>query len=148
MILTFVPDILSEHVKILGICLGMQLLAISSEEDGFNYGLGLIEKKVEKFSFSEVTGMKIPHVGFNSVFSTSNNILYRKILDRSDFYFVHSYRISTSNKEDEFSYFNYGNDFVASYEKNNVFGTQFHPEKSQSNGLILLKNFVELSSNC
>ena len=143
-----IKESLKKGGKILGICLGMQLLSTSSSEDGFNLGLGLIDNEVKKFSIKEVDGMKIPHVGFNSVFSTNKNMLYEKISEKSDFYFVHSYRIKTSTISKNYSYFNYGEDFVASYQKDNIFGTQFHPEKSQNNGLRLLKNFVELRNNC
>ncbi len=132
--------------KILGICLGMQLLGKSSTEEEFTLGLGLVDNEVLKFEDNEVSNFKIPHVGFNSVKYDKKSKLFNKIKQNSDFYFVHSYRmtklVSTNNVK--YSYFNYGNNFVASFENENIFGTQFHPEKSQSNGLILLQNFLDI----
>ena len=143
-----IKESLKKGSKILGICLGMQLLASSSEEDGFCQGLELINNEVKKFNSKEVLGLKIPHIGFNSVNSHPKEKLYQGIINKSDFYFVHSYRISLDNKTNKdniiYSSFNYGSDFVASFQTNNIYGTQFHPEKSQSNGLLLLKNFVEI----
>tara|TARA_Y100000590_G_scaffold399539_1_gene482904 strand:+ start:2297 stop:2923 length:627 start_codon:yes stop_codon:yes gene_type:complete len=143
-----IKESLKKGSKILGICLGMQLLASSSEEDGFSQGLRLINNEVKKFNSGEVLGLKIPHIGFNSVNSHPKEKLYKGIIDKSDFYFVHSYRISLDNEKIDdsiiYSSFNYGGDFVASFQKNKIYGTQFHPEKSQSTGLLLLKNFVEL----
>ena len=132
--------------KILGICLGMQLLGKSSTEEEFTLGLGLVDNEVLKFEDNEVSNFKIPHVGFNSVKYDQKSKLFNKIKQNSDFYFVHSYRMKklVSKNNEKYSYFNYGNDFVASFEKENIFGTQFHPEKSQSNGLILLQNFLDI----
>ena len=130
--------------KILGICLGMQLLGKSSTEEELTYGLGLVNNEVLKFRKEEITNFKIPHVGFNSVKYDKKCKLFNNIKQNSDFYFVHSYRMKKleTNANEIYSYFNYGDDFIASFEKQNIFGTQFHPEKSQSNGLKLLKNFL------
>jgi glutamine amidotransferase len=126
---------------ILGICLGMQLLGMSGTEDGFTQGLGLFDGVVEKFNDLS-NNIKIPHIGFNEVKKPLNSILYKNINDLSDFYFVHSY-IMVSAIEKGIAYSCHGEKFIASFENNNIFGTQFHPEKSQSNGLLLLKNFIE-----
>ena len=128
-----------EHnIPILGICLGMQLLGVSSTEDRFSNGLNLFEGEVTKFTDQSV---KIPHVGFNNVYYPDNSTLYKGIKMNSDFYFVHSYKMKT-NKIKGVGYTSNGENFVASFEQGNIFGTQFHPEKSQTNGLLLLKNFI------
>ena len=128
-----------EHnTPILGICLGMQLLGISSTEDRFSNGLNLFEGEVTKFTDQSV---KTPHVGFNNVYYPDNSTLYKGIKMNSDFYFVHSYKMKT-NKIKGIGYASNGENFVASFEQGNIFGTQFHPEKSQTNGLLLLKNFI------
>ncbi len=141
-----INECLRKGSKILGICLGMQLLTESSNEDGFSFGLGLIKNKVEKFNTNEVKGMKIPHIGFNSITYQKNDLLFKNLKRNPDFYFVHSYRIDLNKFSDDkvfYSEFNYGNNFVSSFASKNICGTQFHPEKSQTNGLILLKNFIE-----
>ena len=127
--------------SILGICLGMQLIGSSSTENGFTKGLGLIPNKVRMFD--KKYKIKIPHVGFNTVQIPRKNILFKDIPDKSDFYFVHSYYMINDNLENGCSATTkYGVDFVAAFEKENIFGTQFHPEKSQTNGLTLLRNFL------
>jgi imidazole glycerol-phosphate synthase subunit HisH len=131
------------NIPVLGICLGMQLLGKSSTEDGFTEGLGIFNGLVTKFNFDDPS-IKVPHVGFNSVINPSNSALYKNISENSDFYFVHSYKMSSS-ETDGIGYCNYVENFVASFEQHKVFGTQFHPEKSQTNGLRLLKNFIDLS---
>jgi len=133
--------VLNRNIPILGICLGMQLLGKSSTEDGFTEGLNIFDGIVEKFTFQN-NEFKVPHVGFNNVSYPENSILYSNLNNNSDFYFVHSYRMTT-NRTKGVAYCNYGESFVASYEENNVFGTQFHPEKSQTNGLVLLENFIK-----
>lgn len=132
---------LAKHQKpLLGICLGMQLLAKSSTESGFSEGLGVVDGIVEQF---EVNDLKVPHVGFNQVIADSSSRLFRGISEAADFYFTHSFRLIADSKVNP-AHCNYGEDFVAGYEFGNVAGVQFHPELSQANGLRLLKNFVEL----
>ena len=128
--------------KILGICLGYQLLTNSSNEDGFTEGLGLINTRVEKFNTKELKGNKIPHIGFNSVFKSPRSKLFDNLPNSSDFYFVHSYKIPLDNLKGDISICNNGCDFAAAFEKDNIYGVQFHPEKSQKNGLKLLSNFL------
>lgn len=126
---------------ILGICLGMQLMGQSSTEGGETKGLGLFNGIVDKFPEGK---MRVPHVGFNDVSIPDDSILYRGFDSSADFYFVHSFRMESEETE-RIGYCDYeGCRFVASYEKDNIFGTQFHPEKSQKNGLKLLENFLNI----
>jgi len=124
---------------ILGICLGMQLMTDSSSEDLFTNGLGFIKGSVSNFRESN---LKIPHMGFNQVNINNNSKLYKGLNNLSDFYFVHSFRMN-SNVNINQSMCNYNGEFIASYEKDNIAGVQFHPELSQTNGLKLLNNFIK-----
>ena len=128
--------------KILGICLGMQLLGTSSTEDGETAGLGLILSSIDRFTEQTASRYKVPHIGFNSVTVGQGSILMSGLQDMPDFYFVHSYRMSPVGLNGCVSICEYGDLFAAAYEQGNIFATQFHPEKSQTNGLILLKNFL------
>ncbi len=132
----------TKGTKILGICLGMQLMGARSFEDGDTAGLGLIPVEVDKFSAQEVGKNKIPHVGFDMVESYSDSVLFKGLKSASDFYFVHSYRMLPNGLSGKSATCNYGVEFLAAYEQGNIFATQFHPEKSQTNGLILLRNFL------
>ena len=132
--------VLIKKKPLLGICLGMQLLGTSSTEDGNNKGLGYINGYVVKFDNSIV---KVPHVGFNQVNVNSKLNLYHGFNDEpTDFYFTHSFRMK-SDVDINQCYCNYQDDFVASFEIDNIAGAQFHPELSQTNGLKLLKNFID-----
>ncbi len=133
----------SGGVKILGICLGMQLLGSHGTEDGEIDGLGLINNKVNKFTEKELGRNKIPHIGFNSVSLSDKKGLFQNLSDNPDFYFVHSYRLLPEELAGRTAICSYGIDFLAAFEVDNICGTQFHPEKSQTNGLILLKNFLQ-----
>lgn len=127
----------------LGICVGMQLLFEKSYEFGTHKGLGLIKGEVVRFPDEIVKdGMKIPHMGWNSVKKIKHDGIFSEIKDDSFFYFVHSYYASIN--EDTALVCNYGVDFSAAVVKENVIGVQFHPEKSQKNGLAFLKKFGEL----
>ena len=130
-------------VNILGICLGMQLLGSEGTEDGDVEGLGLIQNRVDKFTESELGKNKVPHIGFNSVILSEKEGFFRNLPDNPDFYFVHSYRLLPEDISGRTAICSYGVDFLAAFESGNVYGTQFHPEKSQTNGLILLKNFLD-----
>ncbi len=135
---------LKKKIPILGICLGMQLMAEESDEYGITKGLGWIRGNLRKFP-AEKLNIKVPHVGFNTVyFKKENSLLYKGLGEKADYYFVHSYRISCDQCDKISGWSRYGEKFVASIEQDNIFGTQFHPEKSQSNGLKLLKNFADL----
>jgi len=126
--------------KILGICLGMQLLMDSSDEGQGAAGLGLVEGSVERFSSKR--DLPVPHIGFNSVRAPAESILFGGLGAETDFYFVHSYRAVAAGAEALVATSHYGEGFVAAIEYGNVYGTQFHPEKSQTNGLRLLANFL------
>jgi len=129
--------------RILGICLGMQLLGSHSTEDGDAVGLELIPNRVELFSQEELKDNKLPHVGYNSVRLSESEGLFREIPEDAFFYFNHSYRMLADNLTGRRATCTYGIEFLAAFERDNICGTQFHPEKSQSNGLLLLKNFLE-----
>ena len=139
-----VNAVTTKDSKILGICLGMQLLGSHSNEGGETDGLGLLPDKVEKFSEKELRGRKIPHVGFNSIHIQKKEGLFKDLPDQADFYFTHSYRIILNGIEENYATCKYGVEFLAAYQIGNICGAQFHPEKSQTNGLIMLKNFIEL----
>ncbi|MBM0637729.1 imidazole glycerol phosphate synthase subunit HisH [Campylobacter sp. VicNov18] len=134
-------QILIQKKPILGICLGMQLFLEKGYEGGFCEGLGLIEGEVVKFQ--EDLGLKIPHMGWNELEILKQEPLYKNIENKSDFYFVHSFYVKC---KDEFvsAKADYGHKFVASLQKDNIFATQFHPEKSQNLGLKILENFARL----
>ena len=128
--------------KILGICLGMQLLGSHGSEDGITEGLGLMPNSVDKFTAEEVGTNKIPHIGFNLVRSKPDARLFHGLPEAADFYFVHSYRMLPNGLSGKTATCIYGIEFLAAYEQDNIYATQFHPEKSQTNGLLLLKNFL------
>jgi glutamine amidotransferase len=131
-------QVLNEKKPILGICLGMQLLFQSSNEEMLVDGLAFIKGIVRKFNINE----KVPHVGFNQVSICKDSILYNQLNDKSDFYFTHSFRAQSEFDINQ-SICNYGEDFIASFEVDNIFGVQYHPELSQTNGLKLLDNFIK-----
>jgi glutamine amidotransferase len=139
-------NLLTEEVKIkkkpfLGICLGMQLIMEHGNEPYECKGLGWIEGEVKKF---ELLDLNIPHMGWNNIQILNNK--YYNNLENTDFYFIHSYHVKTTNVQDIAATVNYGFDVVASVQKDNIFATQFHPEKSQAAGLLLLKTFFELNA--
>lgn len=129
--------------KILGICLGMQLLANSSNENGYTKGLGLINTEVDRFDVDNILPLKVPHIGFNRVTNSGQGKLFKYIKSSADFYFVHSYRMLAEVQIGYCSTCKYGEDFLAAYETDNIFAVQFHPEKSQTNGLTLLNNYIK-----
>lgn len=134
---------MEEKKPMLGICLGMQIMCNSSEE-GVESGLSIIDASVNKFSFPKEYNLKVPHMGWNNVeiIKPSSPIL-KGLENDSRFYFVHSYFISCNDPSDELTKTNYGNSFVSSFERDNVVGVQFHPEKSHKFGITLFKNFIE-----
>lgn len=132
--------------KLLGICLGMQLLADWGEEDGGAQGLGLIPGRVTHLRPPDPS-VKIPHVGFNTVRILEQTPLFEGIADDSCFYFVHSYRFETERRFTIASS-SHGREFASVVAAGKVVGAQFHPERSQGNGLRLLKNFWEGPTPC
>ena len=135
---------LKKRIPVLGICLGMQLFANSSTEDGTHQGLGWIDGHVVRLSPGN--GLAVPHIGFNNVvFSDNRCQLATGLTNELDFYFIHSYHFVPSHTADVLGLTNYGGNFVSAISKANIYGVQFHPEKSQGNGLLLLRNFAELA---
>lgn len=137
-------EVLGNGVLFLGICLGMQLLATSGWEGGTEIkGLQWIEGEVRRLAPTE-PGVRVPHVGWNEVHFTRVSPLFREVPSGKDFYFVHSYHMVCSNPRDVVGETPYGGRFVSAIARNNIFGVQFHPEKSQRVGFRVIRNFVEL----
>jgi glutamine amidotransferase len=132
-------QVLVNKKPILGICVGMQLMATSSDENGFHEGLNWIPGKVKRLSLPQ--GFSVPHVGWNDLKSQFRKPLYELTPECPNFYFDHSYYFEC--REEYISAFcNYGIKVTASIQKDNIFGVQFHPEKSQTNGLKLFRSFL------
>ncbi|MDH4945058.1 imidazole glycerol phosphate synthase subunit HisH [Sulfurimonas sp. C5] len=128
----------------LGICLGMQLLFESSEEFGSHEGLGLIKGKVTKFDESKFEEpLKVPHMGWNRMF-TKDHPLFKGLDDMHYLYFVHTYHVNCDDENDIIGRTNYGYEFPSAVAHNNIMGIQPHPEKSHTNGLKILENFINL----
>lgn len=134
-------EVLEKKKPFLGICLGMQLLAETGEENGHCQGLGWLRGEVRRFDFANKK-LKVPHVGWNEIKLCTNTSVFKGLPFDSTFYFVHSYHMVCKDKEDIAATCNYGIEFTAAVHKENIFATQFHPEKSQDNGLKVLENFL------
>jgi len=130
-------------VPFIGICLGMQLLFDTSEE-GVSNGLGWVSGSVTKFSFDNNSTLKIPHMGWNTVSVKKDSILANIRDEKLRFYFVHSYHVNCTNKDNILMTTNHGNTFVSAVQNDNIFGAQFHPEKSHRFGMDLLSNFIKI----
>lgn len=135
--------VLAKQKPILGICLGMQLMAKKSEE-GNTEGLGWIDAEVVKFKITNSLHYKIPHIGWNTVEQKKDAALLKNIPSNSEFYFVHAYHMHNNQNQDILGVTNYEYSFVSAIEKENIFGVQFHPEKSHDIGNTLLENFTKL----
>ncbi len=133
-------EILEKKKLFLGICLGMQLIATKSYEFGETKGLGWIDAEITRFASTE---LKIPHVGWNGVKFSNPSPLFDSIPDNSDFYFVHSYYFD-ADRTYATGICDYETEFIASVQHENIFATQFHPEKSQTHGLKIIENFSKL----
>ena len=138
---TLAEEVIYNKKPFLGICLGMQVLAESSEESPGVKGLGWIKGKVKRF-LCEAQGLRVPHVGWNDISFEKGFSLFGGVYSEASFYFAHSYFLDPSEKEVIAATCDYGGSFVAAVCKDNIFGTQFHPEKSQNNGIQLLENFL------
>ncbi len=132
-----------KKVPFLGICLGMQLLTESSEE-GVLKGLNFVPAKTIKFKFQENSDLKIPHMGWNLVAKKTESVLTKNFTDEFRFYFVHSYHVKCDNPINSILTTNYGYEFDSAIQNENVFGAQFHPEKSHKYGMQLLSNFANI----
>lgn len=135
--------VLVRRVPVLGICLGMQLMCKSSEE-GQLPGLGWVDAEVRRFNLQHDSGLKVPHMGWNTVTVAKANPLISVDQGEQRFYFVHSYHVICNNPNDTLVIAQHGYDFTAAFGHGNIFGVQFHPEKSHKFGMALMKKFVEL----
>jgi imidazole glycerol-phosphate synthase subunit HisH len=132
--------VIEEKVPLLGICVGLQMLMESSEE-GVEPGLGWIAGKTVKFKKERLGDLKIPHMGWTDVTLSKPSVLTRDLGEDPRFYFVHSFYVLPDNSEDELLSASYGYDFTAGVSRGNIFGVQFHPEKSHKFGMKILGNF-------
>jgi len=137
-----VNEIVLKGMPLLGICVGMQALFEIGEEMGDHEGLALLSGTVVKFADS--LSVKIPHTGWNQVEAKKNTMLFQQVNDGSYVYFNHSYYCQAGDSSDVIAETNYGLRFVCAVRRENIFGVQFHPEKSQAVGLRILKNFLEV----
>jgi len=134
-------SVLIKKKPIFGICVGMQLFAKIGYEAQETKGFGWIDAEVRKINNMNKK-LKLPHMGWNEIELKKNCFLYSNIQNKSHVYFIHSYEFMTKEKNCIVATTNYGNPIIASVKKENIIGTQFHPEKSQKNGLIILENFL------
>ncbi len=136
--------VINKKVPILGVCVGMQIMANTSEE-GECKGLGWISGEVKKFTkLDNYSSFRLPHMGWNNIKVTEKNCKLFNGIDNPEFYFLHSYYYLLKDKKYSISKTNYTIEFSSAICKDNIFATQFHPEKSHHNGVILLKNFSEI----
>lgn len=138
--------VLEKNIPVIGICVGMQMMANNSEEGELN-GLGWIPGQVKKFSRatpSLVLDFPLPHMGWNSLSIVKNSTLFDGLDDRKQFYFLHSYYYQPDNEDHILATAEYGSEYACVINRNNVYGIQCHPEKSHHNGIALLKSFASL----
>lgn len=135
--------VMKNKVPVLGICLGLQLFARFSYEGNVE-GFGWLDAEVIRFSVNDNLKYKIPHIGWNSISITKNSQLMRDIPPSSEFYFVHSYHLVTNDKAIILNETVYEYNFISAIEKDNIFGVQYHPEKSHDTGEKLLRNFINI----
>ena len=134
---------LSDKTPVLGICLGMQLMGKGSSEGAVG-GLGWLDSEVVRFEINDKLLYKVPNIGWNNTKIINNNMLDSQITKEDYFYFVHSYHMVCNDTRDVWMKSVYEDEFVSAVNKENIYGTQFHPEKSHSSGLKILKAFAEL----
>lgn len=136
--------VIEQQKPVLGICVGMQIMARRSEE-GQSAGLGWIDAEVKKFSHHNGSGkMQLPHMGWNDVESGDSTDIFQNLPENQRYYFLHSYYFAPDKPEEILARTDYHGQFASAVRSGNVFGVQFHPEKSHQNGIQLLKNFAEL----
>jgi glutamine amidotransferase len=136
--------VMQEKVPVIGICVGMQMLAHSSDE-GVRPGLGWMDASVKKFDGSKISySTHLPHMGWNDVKPVKKNELLNGLENESKFYFLHSYYFHCNDTRDTIANTDYGIQFSCAVNKNNIYGVQFHPEKSHQYGIQLLNNFANL----
>ncbi len=137
--------VLNENIPILGVCVGLQMLGHSSEE-GKEKGLGWIDADIKIFDTSNIRhSTKLPHMGWNTIEIKSNEeLLFKNLNNKDRFYFLHSYYFKCNNPDNSIAQTYYGDNFTSAAKSNNIFGVQFHPEKSLINGEKLLYNFSQL----
>jgi glutamine amidotransferase len=135
--------VLEKKTPVLGICVGMQILANSSEE-GILPGLKWIDAEVKRFDSTSLAHLPVPHMGWNDVEPVADNPLMKGLEQDAKFYFLHSYFFDCRNREDAIAATQYGRVFDCVVNAGNIYGVQFHPEKSHGYGISLLKNFAEL----
>ena len=135
-------NVLTKKKPILGICLGMHLLASYGYENEKTEGLNLIEGEVLEM---KPQNYRLPHMGWNQI-NHNDNSLFKGIINGKDFYFVHRFEFKPKNNVSIAAYTHYGVKFVSAINKSNIHGVQFHPEKSMKQGLAILKNFIELNA--
>ena len=135
--------VLIKRKPVLGICLGMELMAAASEE-GNTPGLHWLDAQSVRFKFSLAAGYKVPHIGWNRVKIKKTSVLMKSVEDLSEFYFAHSYYLKVNDRSDLLNETEYSISFPSAVERNNIFGVQYHPEKSHRTGVQVLKNFIEI----
>jgi len=135
--------VLIQKKPILGICLGMQLMAQYGEE-GDCSGLGWVDGTIKKFKVSDNLKFKIPHTGWNQIEYQKESPIMNKIPSSTEFYFVHSYFFQSDNQDIVLNTTNYSTSFISAIQSENIYGVQYHPEKSHDQGLQLLSNFINL----
>ncbi len=135
--------VLIKKTPILGICLGMQLMANEGEE-GNATGLQWFDARVVRFTIQNKIKYKIPQTGWNTIRLMKESCLFKNIDAQSEFYFLHAFHLEASDHQDILTKTEFEYNFVSAIEKENIFGTQFHPEKSHRAGGLLLKNFIQL----
>lgn len=137
-------QVIHKRKPILGICLGIQLFSRKSEE-GKEKGLGWLDAETIRFRFDSKGSLKVPHMGWNTVVPIDNPILFKEMSSDPKFYFVHSYHLLCNDPTDIQSVTHYGYDFPSSIKHDNIYGVQFHPEKSHKYGKKLFHNFLEMA---
>ena len=136
--------VINKKVPILGICVGLQVMGFGSDEGDLK-GLGWIPGTVKKFNINTIESKpKLPHMGWNRIKDIQNHNLFKGIDNEFGFYFVHSFYFECESEDNILTTSNYGTDFTSSIYSGHIIGTQFHPEKSHGNGVLLFKNFAQL----